>query len=479
MHCHHYSDISLSSRRQWLGRLGHGVGAAALAALMNQETRAAGGLPMLPHFAPRAKRVICLFMSGGLSQFESFDYKPLLTERAHEPLPASVFKGRQPLGMSRLQANFPIQGSVFPFSQHGECGAWFSDRFPHLARQADRLCFLKGMVSEAVNHDPAIVYLNSGHQLPGRPAMGSWISYGLGSENENLPAFIVLVTRKTADQPLSSRLWDSAFLPAPHQGTPFRPGKEAVLYLDNPPGLPMSLHRRSLDALRAAQEDEMARTGEFTLQARIEQFEMAFRMQTSVPELTSITGENRATLERYGPGVEKGGTFAHHCLLARRLCEQGVRFVQLYHPGWDHHAFIKGAFEENSKEIDQPVSALLDDLGERGLLTDTLVLFVTEFGRTCYSQGGSLKSDDAYGREHHRDAFTCWMAGAGVKPGLTHGATDDFGFDVLEGRVTVNDFHATLLHLLGIDHERFTYRHQGRDFRLTDVAGEVVTPILS
>lgn len=478
MHCQRYTDLSGLTRRQWLSRLGHGVGAAALSSLLRPELHAAA-LPGLPHFEPKAKRVICLFMSGGLSQLESFDYKPLLSERSQQPLPPSVFKGRQPLGMSRLQANFPIQGSVFPFARHGECGAWFSDRFPHLARQADRLCFLKGMVSEAVNHDPAIVFMNSGHQLPGRPVMGSWLSYGLGSENENLPAFIVMVTRKAVDQPLSTRLWDSAFLPAQHQGMPFRPGKEAVLYLDNPPGLPMSLHRRALDSLRAVQEDEMARRGEAAIQSRIEQFEMAFRMQTSVPEVTSIAGESAATLERYGPGVEKGGTFAHHCLLARRLCEKGVRFVQLYHPGWDHHAVIKDAFTQNALEIDQPVSALLDDLHERGLLSETLVLFVTEFGRTCYSQGGGTKSSDAYGREHHRDAFTFWMAGGGVKPGVTHGATDEFGFDVVEGRVTVNDFHATLLHLLGIEHEKFTYRYQGRDFRLTDVAGSVITPILA
>jgi len=481
MHCHRYTDHHGLTRRDWLSRLGHGVGAAALTSTLGASLQAQPrpGLGGLPNFAPKAKRVICLFMSGGMSHLESFDNKPLLTERSQQPLPPSVFKGRKPLGMSKLQGNFLMQGSVFPFKQHGQSGAWFSDRFPHLSKQADRLCFLKGMVSEAVNHDPAIIYMNSGNQLPGRPAMGAWLSYGLGSENENLPAFIVLVTRKPVDQPLSSRLWDSAFLPSQHQGVPFRAGKEPVLYLDNPSGLPPALHRSMLDGLREVQEDELSRRGEADIQARIEQYEMAFRMQTSVPEVTSIAGESDITLDRYGPDARMSGTFAHNCVLARRLCEQGVRFIQLYHPGWDHHAAIKGAFEGNAREVDQPTSALIDDLQERGLLDDTLVMFVSEFGRTAYSQGASAKSAEAYGREHHRDAFTFWLAGAGVKPGCTHGATDDFGFDVVEGRTTVNDLHATLLHLMGIQHDRFTFRYQGRDFRLTDVAGNVIKPILA
>ncbi len=481
MHCQQYTDFQGLTRREWLSRLGHGVGAAALTSVLGNSLQAQSqaGIKGLPHFPSKAKRVICLFMSGGMSQLESFDYKPLLNERAQQPLPPSVFKGRKPLGMSKLQGNFLMQGSVFPFKQHGQSGAWFSDRFPHLSRQADRLCFLKGMVSEAVNHDPAIIYMNSGNQLPGRPAMGSWLSYGLGSESADLPAFIVLVTRKGVDQPLSSRLWDSAFLPSQHQGVPFRPGKEAVLYLDNPAGMPPALHRRMLDQLGEVQKDEFARRGEADIQARIEQYEMAFRMQTSVPEVTSIAGESAATLERYGPDAATSGTFAHNCLLARRLCEKGVRFVQLYHPGWDHHAAIKTAYEGITREIDQPTSALLDDLQERGLLDDTLVIFVSEFGRTPYTQGSSAKTADVYGREHHRDAFTFWLAGAGVKPGYTYGATDDFGFDVVENRTTVNDLHATLLHLMGIQHERFTYRYQGRDFRLTDVAGTVIKPILA
>lgn len=480
MHCQRFDNSSYLTRREWLSRTGYGLGGAALASLMGESSTmgAQHALPSLPHFAPKAKRVICLFMSGGLSHLDAFDYKPALKKREKEPLPASVFKGRKPLGMSKLQASFPMQGSAFEFKQHGQSGAWLSDRFSHLAEQADRICFLKGMVSEAVNHDPAIIYLNSGSQLPGRPSMGSWISYGLGSENENLPAFIVLVTKKAADQPLSSRLWDSGFLPSQHQAVPFRAGKEAVLYLNNPAGLPPELHQRMLEHWREVQQDELARRGEAEISARIEQYEMAFRMQTSVPGLTDISDEKPELLEKYGPDVHSAGSFAANCVLARRMCERGVRFVQLYHPGWDHHAFLQTDFSKNAKEIDQPIAALLEDMSERGLLEETLVMFVSEFGRTCYSQG-SLKEGAEYGREHHRDSFTCWLAGAGVKPGITYGATDEFGFDVVDERVTVNDLHATFLHLMGINHERFTFSSQGRDFRLTDVAGTLVKPIIA
>ncbi len=333
------------------------------------------------------------------------------------------------------------------------------------------------MVSEAVNHDPAIIYINSGSQLPGRPTMGSWISYGLGSENENLPAFIVLVTKKIADQPLSSRLWDSGFLPSQHQAVPFRAGAEPVLFLNNPPGIPQTLHRKMLDRLREVQQDELARRGEAEIDARIEQYEMAFRMQASVPGLIDLAGEKPETLALYGPDVETPGSFARNCVLARRMSESGVRFVQLYHPGWDHHGGLKAGFSVSAREIDRPAAALLEDLTARDMLKDTLVMFVTEFGRTPYSQG-SQKEGGEYGREHHRDAFTCWMAGAGVKAGITHGSTDEFGFDVVEGKVTVNDFHATVMHLMGIQHDRFVFSFQGRDFRLTDVAGSVVKPIL-
>jgi Protein of unknown function (DUF1501) len=475
--CRRLGDSFSQSRRQWLQNMGYGMGGAALVSLIGGSQAAA--LPVLPHIAPKAKRVICLFMSGGFSQLESFDHKPLLTERHGEQLPPSVFKGRKPLGMSKFQSNFRLQASTFPFQQHGRSGAWVSDRFPHIASKVDRICFLKGIESEAVNHDPAIIFMNSGHQLPGRPVMGSWMSYGLGSENENLPAYIVLVTKKPADQPLSTRLWDSGFLPSQHQGVPFRPGKDPVLFLNNPPGISPQLHRRMLDSLAEVQQDELARRGESEIEARIQQYEMAFRMQTSVPDVVDIAHEPSYLLDRYGPDVRTPGSYAHHCLLARRLCESGVRFVQLFHPGWDHHEVLQPNYTESAKQVDQPTAALLADLEERGLMEDTLVMFVTEFGRTCYSQGAAAKPADKYGREHHRNAFTVWLAGAGVKPGMTHGETDEFGFDVASGKTTVNDFHATLLHLLGIQHEQFTYRFQGRDYRLTDVAGEVIKPILT
>ncbi len=466
------SPHSSMLRRSWLRSTSGTLASLALASL----AKGIPSPPALPHFPPRAKRVICLFMSGGFSQLESFDHKPTLLKHRSQPIPDSIFKGRTPLGMSRLQSAFPVQPSPFPFQQHGQSGAWISDRFPALARHADRLCFLKGMVSDAVNHDPAIIFMNSGNQLPGRPVMGSWLSYGLGSENHDLPAFVVMVTRKTADQPLSSRLWDCGFLPAHHQGIPFRAGREPVLYLRNPDGLPPELQRRSLDALRSVQLDELALRGDPATAARLEQHELAFRMQRAVPALTNLSSEDPKTLDLYGPDSRNQGSFAANCLLARRLCEHGVRFVQLFHPGWDQHGELEKGFASCASEIDQPIAALLDDLNLRGLLDDTLVLFLTEFGRTPYAQGGA-KNLDRFGREHHRNAFTCWLAGAGIRPG-TIGATDDFGFDVVDGRTTVNDLHATLMHLMGIHHEQFTFPFQGRDFRLTDVAGNLISPAL-
>ncbi len=478
--CQKLADPGGLTRREWISRMGYGTGAAALASLLGPVDAA---LPMggqkLPHFTPKAKRVICLFMSGGMSQFESFDHKPLLAERHGQPLPASVFRGRVPLGMSQYQNQFPLQASQFAFHQHGQSGAWVSECFPHLAKQVDKICFLKGMVSDAVNHDPAIVFMNSGHQLPGRPTMGAWLSYGLGSENENLPAYIVMVSKRNADQPLSSRLWDSGFLPSQHQGVQFMPGKDPVLFIHNPDGLSDALHRKMVEQLLAVQQEELRLRGEEAIQARIKQMEMAFRMQTAVPEVTDISTEPKATLERYGKAVTRPGSFARNCLIARKLCAQGVRFIQLFHPGWDHHAGINSRFAKVSSDVDQPAAALLQDLEESGLLDETLVMFVSEFGRTSYAQGGASVKGGDYGREHHRDAFTFWVAGGGVKAGITHGETDEFGFDVVDGKVTANDFHATMLHLLGIDHERFTYRFQGRDYRLTNVAGSVVKPILA
>lgn len=483
--CRRVADQSGYTRREWLSRMGYGTGAAALATLLGDGKSHAAPAPALadgmtlPHFAPKAKRVICLFMSGGASHLESFDYKPVLRERHGQPLPPSVFKGRVPLGMSQYQSQFLLQGSKFPFQQHGQGGAWISDRFPFLAAQADKICFLKGMVSEAVNHDPAIMFVNSGHQLAGRPTMGSWLSYGLGSENENLPAYIVMVTKRNTDQPLSTRLWDSGFLPSQHQGVTFRPGEEPVLFLHNPKGLSDSLHRKMVEKLVEVQQEELRLRGEAEITARIRQMEMAFRMQTAVPEVTDISQEPKSVIERYGKGVSKPGSFARNCLIARKLCEKGVRFIQLFHPGWDQHAALDTRFEKGARDVDQPAAALLVDLEERGLLQETLVMFVTEFGRTPYSQGSVSTETSGYGREHHRDAFSFWVAGGGVKGGTSYGETDEFGFDVIKDKVTVNDFHATMLHLLGIDHERFTYRFQGRDYRLTNVAGTVVKPILA
>ena len=478
--CQRFDEPSGMSRREWISRMGYGVGGAALATLMGEGGVAmGGGIQGLPHFAPKAKRVICLFMSGGMSQFESFDHKPLLTERHGQPLPDSVFRGRMPLGMSQYQERFQIQSSPFPFQQHGQSGAWVSDCFPYLAKQADKICFLKGMVSDAVNHDPAIVFMNSGHQLPGRPTMGAWLSYGLGSENENLPAYIVMVSKRNADQPLSSRLWDSGFLPSQHQAVQFLPGKDPVLFLNNPAGLSDTLHRKMVEQMIEVQQEELRVRGEQAIQARIKQMEMAFRMQTAVPEVTDISTESKQTLERYGKMVKRPGSFARNCLTARKLCEQGVRFIQLFHPGWDHHSGIISRFSKVSSDVDQPTAALLQDLEESGLLEETLVMFVSEFGRTSYAQGGASGKGGDYGREHHRDAFSFWVAGGGVKPGISYGETDEFGFDVVDGKVTANDFHATMLHLLGIDHERFTYRFQGRDFRLTNVGGTVVKSILA
>lgn len=484
--CRQVADHSALTRREWLSRMGYGTGAAALATLLGGSGSPAAPTPALiegktlPHFAPKAKRVICLFMSGGASHLESFDYKPALVERHGQPLPPSVFKGRLPLGMSQYQTQFPIQGPRWPFQQHGQGGAWISDRFPFLAKQADKICFLNGMVSEAVNHDPAIIFMNSGHQLAGRPTMGAWLSYGLGSENENLPAYIVMVTKRNTDQPLSSRLWDSGFLPSQHQGVTFRPGAEPVLFLHNPAGLSDSLHRKMVEQLVEVQQEELRLRGEAEITARIKQMEMAFRMQTAVPEVTDVSQESKATLERYGKGVGKPGSFARNCLIARKLCEKGVRYIQLFHPGWDQHAGLDSRFEKGARDVDQPAAALLQDLEDRDLLQETLVMFVTEFGRTPYSQGPvSSATTGTYGREHHRDAFSFWVAGGGIKGGTTYGKTDEFGFDVVDGKVTANDFHATLLHLLGIDHERFTYRFQGRDYRLTNVAGTVVKPILA
>ncbi|MBL9126528.1 MAG: DUF1501 domain-containing protein [Verrucomicrobiales bacterium] len=475
------------SRRQFLDRFGMGLGGIALAHLLNPARSLAasaapgtadlGILGRAFHHAPKAKRVIYLFMAGGPSQLETFDYKPLLNERNGQELPASVRMGQRLTGMSGNQATLPMAGSAFKFAQHGKSGAWISELLPYTARMADHLCIVRSMYTEAINHDPAITFLQTGSQISGRPSIGAWVHYGLGSDNENLPAFVVLVTRGKVDQPLYSRLWGSGFLPSRHQGVQFRAGKEAVLFLNNPDGTTPESRRLMLDRLRELHAHAAEKTGDSEIDARIAQYEMAYRMQTSVPEATDPSGEPESTYELYGPDAKKPGTFAANCILARRLAERGVKFIQLYHQGWDQHGGLPNGIRQQCKETDQPAYALLTDLKQRGLLDDTLVVWGGEFGRTNYSQGKLTASD--YGRDHHPRCFSVWMAGGGAKPGVVYGATDEFGYNVAENGVHVHDLHATMLHLLGVDHERLTYFFQGRRFRLTDVHGKVVSGLVA
>lgn len=480
--CHQYRPTLGWSRRDWLCQTGLGFGSLALADLLAPAANAASssGLPGLPSFAPKAKRVIFLFMTGGMSQFESFDYKPLLNQRTGQEMPASLRQGKEVLGMSKNQAHFNLVGSPFKFQQHGQSGAWASELYPHTAKTVDDLCFLKSMTSEAVNHDPALTFMQTGAPLPARPSMGAWTTYGLGSENRDLPGFVVMVSNRPSDQPLSSRLWDSGFLPAQYQGVQFRSGNEPVLYLGNPKGVSKDTNRRMLDRLKELHLQQQAlNPGAAEIESRIEQYEMAYRMQSAVPDATDIRQEPDSVLKLYGDKVKEPGSFERNCLLARRFAERGVRFIQLYHSGWDHHMSLPENMKISAREVDQGCAALIQDLKQRDLLKDTLVIFGTEFGRTCYSQGFIGKTTGVFGREHHRDCFTMWMAGGGIKPGMTYGETDEFGYQVVKDSMHVNDFHATVLHLLGINHERFTFAHQGREFRLTDVAGKVVKSILA
>jgi uncharacterized protein (DUF1501 family) len=394
-----------------------------------------------------------------------------------QDLPASVRMGQRLTGMSAHQATLPMAGSIFKFDRHGKSGAWVSDLMPWTAKVADELCFVKSMYTEAINHDPAITFFQTGSQLAGRPSMGAWLSYGLGSANENLPAFVVLISKDRIDQPLYARLWGNGFLASTHQGVQFRSGKEPVLYLDNPDGVSRQARRKMLDRLAELHAVQQEQTGDPEIHTRIAQYEMAYRMQTSVPEVMDLSKEPPRTFELYGPEAKQPGTFAANCLLARRLAERNVRFIQLYHPGWDHHGGLPAGIRRQCKDVDRACYALLTDLKQRGLLDDTLVVWGGEFGRTNYSQGKLTATD--YGRDHHPRCFTMWMAGGGVKPGLSYGATDEFGYNVVEDPVHVHDMQATLLHLLGIDHERLTYRFQGRYYRLTDVHGTVVKDLLA
>jgi hypothetical protein len=461
-----------------------GLGGIALANLVNPQSNLLaqvrqdrGVLAGQFHVPPKARRVIYLFMAGGPSQMETFDYKPVLNQRTGEQLPDSVRQGQRLTGMSGNQASLPLAGSRFGFSRHGANGTWVSDLLPHTAKVVDDLCIVRSMYTEAINHDPAITFFQSGSQIAGRPSMGAWVHYGLGSDNEDLPAFVVLITPGKVDQPLYARLWGSGFLPSEHQGVQFRSGKDAVLYLGNPDGVSRESRRLLLDRLRDLHAHAAEQLGDREVDGRIAQYEMSYRMQASVPGVMDVSGESEEMFALYGPDSKKPGTFAANCLLARRLAERGVKFVQLYHQGWDQHDNLPRDIERQCRETDQASAALLIDLKRRGLLDDTLVIWGGEFGRTSYSQGKLTATN--YGRDHHPRCFTVWMAGGGAKPGLVYGETDDFSYNVIERPVHVHDFHATLLRLLGIDHERLTYLYQGRRFRLTDVHGKVVQDLIA
>jgi hypothetical protein len=463
------------NRRQLLYRGAVGLGGAALGALLG--TPPAEGAA---RFAPKAKRVIYLFMHGGPSQMDLFDYKPGLQALHGQELPPSVRGNQRLTGMTSGQKSLPVTASLFKFSRHGQSGAWVSELMPHTAKVADDLCFIRSMHTEAINHDPAVTYLQTGHQQPGRPSFGAWASYGLGCESHSLPAFVVLLSRGSAARPadpLYARLWGSGFLPSNHQGVAFRSSGDPVLYLSNPPGISAGARREQLDALAALNRRQMEVQFDPEIETRIAQYEMAFRMQSSVPELTDLSGETEVTIDAYGPQARQPGSFAANCLLARRLAERGVRFIQLYHRGWDQHYNLPSDLRLQCGDVDQPAAALIRDLKQRGLLDDTLVVWGGEFGRTIYSQG-KLEAAN-YGRDHHGRCFTMWLAGGGIRRGMVYGETDDFSYNVARDPVHVHDLNATLLHLLGFDHEKLTYRFQGRDYRLTDVHGHVVKGLLA
>jgi len=469
-------------RRKFLKSTAGGLGAMALGSLLSSSISTKSFeeqiLAALPTIAPKAKRVVYLFMSGGPSQFETFDYKPGLINMQGQGLPDSVRNGQRLTGMSANQAQLPIASSFANFKQYGKSNTWVSDLLPYTAQVVDELCIIKSMFTEQINHDPALTFFQTGHQLPGRPSIGSWLSYGLGSENKNLPAFIVLVSKNAArDQPLYARLWGNGFLPSQHQGVQFRSGNDPVLFLNNPEGYDGKDRKEMLDYLSQLNNLQNDVWGDPEVNARMSQYELAFRMQTSVPDVMDTSKESDEVFELYGPDSREKGTFAANCILARKLLEKDVRFVQLYHQGWDHHGSLPSGMKQQCKQTDQASAALIMDLKRRGMLDDTLVIWGGEFGRTVYSQGKLEK--DNYGRDHHPRCFTMWMAGAGVKPGTTYGQTDDFSYNIVKNPVHVHDFQATLLHIMGINHEQLIYKYQGRRFRLTDVSGNVINDILA
>ena len=475
----YYSAIT---RRHFFGQDALGLGTAALASLIGALAEAAkatsefadsqriGGLPALPHFAPKAKRAIYLFMAGAPSQIDFFDYKPKLDEMFDKDLPESVRNGQRLTTMTSGQKRFPLAPSKFKFAQHGKSGAWISELLPHTAKMVDDIAIVKSLHTEAINHDPAITYICTGNQLPGRPSLGAWLNYGLGSLNSNLPAFMVMTptwTGRQQAQALYNRLWGAGFLPTKHQGVALRRSGDPVLFLSNPDGVSPEVRRRMLDSLGRLNQKTFEQVGDQATQARINQYEMAFKMQSSVPELMELSGETKSTLEMYGPDAEKPGTFAYCALMARRMIEKDVRFVQLFHRGWDQHGNIANDLPNQARDVDQASWALIQDLKQRDLLKDTLVVWGGEFGRTAYCQGKLTREN--YGRDHHPRCFSIWMAGGGIKPGVVHGETDDFIYNVTENPVHIHDLNATILHCLGIDHRRLSAKFQGLDVRLTGV----------
>ena len=474
-----YDALMRSTRRHFLGKSGLGLGAMAMSKLLAPHSQAAANPGTLgaPHLAPKAKRVIYLFQAGGPSHLETFDNKPVLRAGHGKPLPKEVIGNQRLSTMSGNQSSLPMAGSFATFTRSGRSGMEISDTLPWTQKIADDLCLIRTMHTEAINHDPAITFFCCGNQIPGRPSMGAWASYGMGSLNDNLPSFIVLVSKNASrDQPLYSRLWGAGFLPSEHQGVQFRAGKEPVLYLTNPEGVSPHVRRSMLDALGRLNNYQAGEQLDPEIDARVAQAEMAFRMQSSVPDATDLSGESEETFKLYGPDSKTPGSFAANCLLARRLIERDVRFVQLFHQGWDQHGDVVGGITRQCQQTDQASAALVIDLKRRGLLDDTLVVWGGEFGRTAYCQG--KLSGNNYGRDHHPRCFSLWLAGGGVKPGYTHGLTDDYGYNILQGAVHVHDLHATMLHLMGVDHEKLVYKTQGRYFRLTDIAGQLIKPIM-
>jgi hypothetical protein len=471
------------NRRHFLGKLSLGLGSAALGSLLipdlfSSSMEEAGATVGLPHFAPKAKRIIYLHQNGAPSQLESFDYKPLLNKMTGQDLPESIRNGQRLTGMTSGQSKFPLVGSYFKFAQYGKSGAWVSELFPHLASVVDDLCIIKTMHTEAINHDPALTFMQTGAQQGNRPSMGAWLSYGLGSENKNLPAFCVLLSRGRGNgQGVYSKLWTNGFLDSIHQGVQFSSSEEPVLYLNDPQGITKEGRRRMLDKLSELNSMGYEQFGDPEIQTKVQQYEMAYRMQTSVPEITDLSKEPDHIIKMYGPDCLMPGTYAANCLLARKLSESGVRFVQLYHQGWDQHGGLVSEMPLQAQDTDRASAALITDLKQRGLLDETLVIWGGEFGRTNYCQGDLSK--DNYGRDHHPRCYTVLMAGGGIKPGIVYGETDEFGYNIVKDPVHINDFHATILNRMGLDHEKLTFKHLGRRYRLTDVAGKVVQPILA